>query len=321
VNNSLHVVSSYFNWNEYGRKRANVEVFTKKLQADNVPLLMVECALGNRPFALEGEHVIHVRTQSQLWQKERLLNLAARRLPDTCEYVVWMDADLIYPQSGWDQRAEAALQRSDVVQLFSTVIRLPEDNNPENSLARIDRGIVACVRHRGDHILFSRGHPGFAWAARRRFLLEQPLYDGAIVGGADKMMLCAWFGLADCSHMRSIMSEHGFEDFKAWAKRIFPSGESLPRVSYVPGVVHHLWHGEQQNRQYQERYEILKKFDFTPQNDLVVNQDGCWEWRGNKPSLEQAVADYFVARNEDESIREPNCTTDGDPVLPGPELS
>lgn len=235
----IYVVTSYFNWDGYNRKLANFRAFANRLHEQQIPLFAIECALGDRPFELGESAALRARTQSRLWQKEKLLNFAIRRLPESCEYVVWMDADLIFPDNGWPSRVQHALADADVVQTFSTVIRLAEDNNLESLSTRVDKGIIASLKHKNEHILSSRGHPGFAWAARRQFLLDWPLYDAAIVGGADKMMLCAWSDIADCPVTRSMTSPRSFKHFLDWAK----GGRC--RVSYAPGVVYHLWHGEQ----------------------------------------------------------------------------
>lgn len=306
MNTPLWVVSCYYNWNRYLRKRANIDLFRERLAAQKIPLLIVECALPGRPYELNGPDIIHVRSGSRLWQKERLINLAIQYLPDCCQYVVWMDSDLLYLSSEWAWRVQDALTVNDILQPFSRVVRLGRDNSPANADTRIDMGVIAAMERTGQSVLLCKGHPGFAWAARKSFLLACPLYEGAIIGGGDKLMLHAWCGIPDCQDSRSMTSESGLRHYITWADRICNRGSSLPRMTYTPGVIHHLWHGDQKNRRYKERYEILRYFDFDPVVDLQVNEYGCWEWAGNKSELEAAVARYFVERDED------NCAASAD---------
>jgi hypothetical protein len=210
-----------------------------------------------------------------------------------------MDCDLLIMQPSWAQKVQSALETAEIVQAFSTVLRLGKDNSVESSETRIDRGILASIKHHGLNVLTSRGHPGFGWAARRQFLLNHPLFETAIVGGADKMMLYAWSGFADSSRTRAMTSEKGFIAFSRWASALEETCPQGPRLSFVPGTLHHLWHGNSEHRQYNERYEILKRFDFNPDHDLVVNADGCLELTSGKPELAQAITEYFFNRKED----------------------
>ena len=55
-------------------------------------LVTVECQLGDRPFFITSAtdpHHVQVRSKSELWHKENLLNLAISRLPPEVEYICW----------------------------------------------------------------------------------------------------------------------------------------------------------------------------------------------------------------------------------------
>ena len=55
-------------------------------------LVTVECQLGDRPFyitsATDPDH-IQVRSNSEVWHKENLLNVAISQLPAEIEYICW----------------------------------------------------------------------------------------------------------------------------------------------------------------------------------------------------------------------------------------
>ena len=47
----------------------------------------------------DADILIQLRGRDVMWQKERLLNLALRALPDECRKVVWVDCDVILEQA------------------------------------------------------------------------------------------------------------------------------------------------------------------------------------------------------------------------------
>ena len=81
--NDLWVVTSYFNPEGYLTKRQNYDLFRERIVAAGIPLLTVECSLGDHPFELPaGPDVHRVLGRDVMWQKERLINVAISKLPD-----------------------------------------------------------------------------------------------------------------------------------------------------------------------------------------------------------------------------------------------
>lgn len=55
-------------------------------------LVTVECQLGDRPFEVtrkDDPNHIQVRSNSELWHKENMLNIAMSRLPTSVKYICW----------------------------------------------------------------------------------------------------------------------------------------------------------------------------------------------------------------------------------------
>jgi hypothetical protein len=93
----LFVITTYFNPCRYETRRRNYDIFMAGLSKAGVPCITVECAFGNAPFELPPSlNVIQMRANTLLWQKERLLNLAASWLPRSCKYVAWLDCDITF---------------------------------------------------------------------------------------------------------------------------------------------------------------------------------------------------------------------------------
>jgi hypothetical protein len=294
------VVTSYFNWCRFESKLANYKVFCAQVKLAGLNLITVECALSGEPFQLpSSREVIQVRTNSIMWQKERLLNVALDSLPRECRFVAWIDCDLLFQNPSWQLEAANALETVGVVQLFEEMIRLPRGS------CRITGGETPSLSFMGGlrdsvtrNVPARLGHPGFAWAARKDVLEAcDGFYDACIVGGSDRVMAHAWFGDYHAPIVREIALGRIWPHYQKWAQQAHRVVRGS--VSLIGGVLLHLWHGESADRRYFERHKPVADFGFDPAEDLVVNPYGCWEWSSHKPELQQWMKSYFDGRRED----------------------
>ena len=306
----LWAITSFFNPIGYRRRLENYKHFRRHL---TVPLLTVELSFSG-DFELsdsDADILVQIRGGDVLDQKERLLNLALSRLPASCKYVAWLDCDLLFLNDEWPQLAIAALERSPIAQLFSIIHYLPKP-----ALAAIDakggerffrRGLAALVAggspfatvYNEDSFTRRLGSasPGHAWAARRSLLDRHRLYDACTVGGADSAINCASYGAFEIvirNHKMNLLQK---AHYLRWAEPFFASVHS--NVSYVPGEVLHLWHGEIADRHTEDNYTAIKPFAFDPATDLALSGSGSWMWNTDKPQLHQYVRCYFANRDED----------------------
>jgi len=147
---------------------------------------------------------------------------------------------------------------------------------------------------------FQHGHTGFGWAARRALMEKHGFYDCQILGNGDFVMAHAMYGDEDfwcgrnweCERLSPELLEH----IAAWSRPFHEDVQSS--VGFAPGRVLHLWHGDQKDRQYDSRLDILKDERFDPRTDLVKDHDDCWVWATDKPGLHRWANDYFLSRNE-----------------------
>src|SRR5262249_45258308 len=119
----------------YQRRLANYRVFRERLI---VPLVTVELAYGH-DFELDGEDaeiLIRLRGGDILWQKERLLNIALRALPDKYRNVVWFDCDVVFEADDWPERTSLLLDRYTLVQPFSRLYLMSADGLSGQGRAR-----------------------------------------------------------------------------------------------------------------------------------------------------------------------------------------
>jgi hypothetical protein len=296
----LTVITTFFNWCGFESKIANYLRFSREMDSLGIQVLTVECANWNCPFSLPpGPNVIHTRTNSALWQKERLLNIAINHLPHTCRFVAWIDCDLLFLNHNWASEASQLLEHYAVVQLFDDMIRLGPGETSATVEPTLTKSFMdGVLRSAEDNSPMRLGHPGFAWAARRDILETcNGLYDACIVGGADCAMAHAWFGTYACPSVAHIAHGEHRSHYQRWARKAHSTVAGS--VSLVRGRVLHLWHGSYENRQYAERHEQLASYSFEPDKDIASNSYGCWEWNSEKPELHNWMLQYFVSRHED----------------------
>jgi len=303
----LWLITSYFNPNSYQTKLANYKRFERVIRKSKLNLLTVECAFDDMNFELSPfQNVLQVRTNSTMWQKENLLNLAIKHLPTSVNKVAWVDCDILFSNANWAIETAQLLDTVPIVQPYQKVIRLPQhhtyyrgEGDMWDSFAYVWRKHPQ-RHHTGNFRL--HGHTGMAWAARVELLKTHGLYNGCISGSADHVMAHAMFGKFKDPCIERILGPSKIRNklFRYFLKWAYPFYEDVKgKIHFVPGQVLHLWHGEIENRQYLERHKELREIGFDPYNDLRFDNNGVWEWNSNKKELHHWAKKYFQLRLED----------------------
>jgi len=323
----LAVVTCFFNPCGYRSRVENYRRFRQALEACGLPVLTVELAVGSDPFCLgpEAGEVLRRRAAAPIWQKERLLNLGIRQLlARGYRKIVWLDADVTFEDlANWPWHVAAALERFAVCQVFGQV--LVEQDGGRTLLPGVsgvryhhELGIWLDQQRRGPSprrpVGYPLGYSGFGWAARAEVLRQIELYDRAVVGGGDKLILAASCGLDErwrrrakrllrttlrrcpsCGHANS--APRYLADYFDWARRWdrIVGG----RCGWADRTLRALYHGDRMDRRYSLRRDILLRHDFDPSQDLELDASGCWRWSSAKPQLHLEVQNYFFERRED----------------------
>lgn len=269
--------------------------------------VIVEHALGDRPHEMsalpdglnrtpQSPIVVHVRSRDELWHKENLINIGIRALPPSWEYCAWIDADVQFARPDWAEETVHQLQHFDVVQMFASAI----DLGPEGQTLKTYDGFMSAWQ--GDRMKATQRyaaafHPGFAWAARREAIEHLGgLIDWAILGSGDRHMACALIGrVLDMPKM--ICSEDYREHLLRWEDN---AQTHLRRnVGHVPGTLLHNFHGAKASRQYENRWDILRRHHFEPTRDIKRDWQGLWQFTHIGARMRNDIRSYFAQRNED----------------------
>jgi hypothetical protein len=304
----LWAITAYFNPARYRTRLENYRRFRAHL---TVPLVTVEAGLDGRFELGRGDADILVQRHARdvLWQKERLLNVALGFLPCECDQVAWLDCDVVFAADDWPPRASAALTAHSLVQLFSERCDLDRDTTADPSRWREANSVIPAVASKiatggiAPDDLFDpytavkrRFTSGLAWAARRESLDSQRFYDASVIGGGDRVVLCAALGEFDHISATRMGPRHA-QHYRAWAASFADAMGG--RIGYIDGRILHLWHGDLRDRRYGERHEVLKRYGFDPLTDVSVDRDGCWRWSSPKTDMHRYVSRYFSSRRED----------------------
>lgn len=284
----LAVVTCHWNPAGWQSLRRNYLRFLHEMKWWNIPTFAVEVAYDGQDFASDDAWIqVRGNDRNVIWQKERLINLAAERLPERFDKVAWIDADILLLDPQWESRLRNELELSPVVQLWNRW-------HCADRLGRVGE-ILECVGDLSQRYI--RGElcsPGGAWAARREVF---PLYDRHIVGSGDAMCMEAWVGMDKSRCLRRCTPAMA-EDFSAWGEAAHAKVQG--DIACLPGDAVHLYHGTRADRQYVDRWQPVIDAGFDPREHVEVDSSGLLAWTdAAPPELVEWVRGYFASRNED----------------------
>jgi hypothetical protein len=275
---------------------------------------IIECVMpGRRPQLPNHPNITRITTESNLWHKEQLLNRIVADLPTQYKYVFWVDADVLFTNMNWMADGVKQLQDGkELVQLFEYCFHMEKgesvpseavlaqrydvhDNRRFDKIVprRAWRGYAANYVHMNGNYNSQnydvRGHVGFAWGARRAVLRAVPLFDRALIGGADGIIAYAGTGQLEQVDNIKDMFAPMLQEVYAWGRRW--NGVVQGRVGYVKGDLYHIWHGAITDRQYYKRIK-----DFAPANARITTRDKSGLYVADSPRARQYVDDYYTRR-------------------------
>lgn len=301
-NQTLYVIGVISNPVRYHSRYRLAREWMKAMEATpHVRLCMVEAAFGDRHHEVtDSSNPWHhqVRTNSEIWIKENMINLGVRHLlPKDWKYLAWIDCDVFFRDPNWALETIQQLQHYPVVQPWQDCIDLGHSGTilerHESFGSLVSRGIR---RQKKPHEPYKFGHPGFAWACTRAFWEAiGGVMDFAILGSGDHHMACGMVNEVDLS-MHDQMSESFKRRAREWQAKAYRFTHGI--IGHVATMCEHKFHGPKKRRYYRERWNILTEYQYNPERDLTYDAQGVLHLIG-KPNLEQAIRKYNRSRFED----------------------
>lgn len=286
-------ITSFFNPSNYQTPLRNYHVFAENIKRQGAKLLTLELAFEDMPFQIPDAH--HLRSNSIMWQKERLINYGMSLIPN--EPFAWIDADVVFSDDDWITKTLNLLNQHDLIQLFKRVFYLPKDDCRYSGchkccfssfMWQVKRYPDWLKRRINKDLPF--GAPGFAWASKNKFYL----YDKDIAGSGDCILVDSIFDSWRLHGYDRKFNDITMNSIEEWSTTV--KGKTC---SYLPTDIFHLWHGEIRNRGYLRRHKPLIDSNFDPDKDIII-KNGVFEWATDKPEMHRNMKNYFFERKEDE---------------------
>lgn len=317
----LHVCTVVFNPVRFRSRLKLYEDFRYMVEHSGATLWTCEIAQHAREFVVtepDNPHHLQLVTESELWQKERALNLLIQRLPITAQYVATIDADVSFARPDWANETVQQLQHHPIVQLWTEAEDLGPDYEviaKHKSFASMwlagavqppltePEGVTYYTKAKPGKpagIPVHLWHPGYAQAYRREALDQLGgLIDWGALGAGDYHMMWALIGVAEPRLSVGISPRYRYM-IQRWQDR---AERYIKRdLGVVKGKLLHYWHGSKASRQYMTRWEILVKMQFDPDGDLKNDWQGLHQLvveTKRQEEFRDAVRAYFRGRDED----------------------
>lgn len=317
ITEPLYVVTVISNPNRYYSRYKLYQAFEHMVEDAGGILYTVELALRDRHFEItspDNPRHIQVRSPSQLWHKENLLNIGISRLPQNWSYVATIDADIQFARPDWANEALHLLQHYQIIQMFSHATDLSPTFEPLQTqtgfIYQWMKGQPEPVRINSDnsskhgnhcHYPYHHGHalwhPGYCHAYRRSALADLGgLGDIAILGSGDHHMMCALIGKVKDSIHKDM--HQSFKDY--WLEWETRAQIHIKRnIGYMPGSIDHYWHGKKKNRKYIDRWKILTEEKYNYHKDTKRDVQGILTLTDHNIELRDRIRQYFSDRMED----------------------
>lgn len=297
----IHVVTVVTNPVRFNSRYNLYRKFVKYMKESGVVhLWTVEIQNGERAFQVtkkNNSYNIQLRTEDELWVKENAINLAINRLTPKFKdwkYVAWIDADVEFTRKDWLYETLEELQNSHWVQLFQNAV----DLGPNNEILNTHNGFVySYLNGKEYNPSYMSWHPGYAWAATRESLTGVGLLiDKAILGSADRHMCMSLIGKGEQSYNKDVHPDYK-DMVNSWQIR---ADQYIKRdISYVKTGLMHFWHGKKKDRQYNDRWKVLVKNQYSPYRHVYQDWQGVMQLDLDAIQLKEDIKKYFRSRLED----------------------
>lgn len=300
IENKLNVIIVISNPCLYAKRYILAKEFIRRMEdEEHVNLYIVELVYGDQKFILtskNNKNHLQLKTTTPLWHKENMINLGVKYLlPKDYKAFAWIDADVEFDSSTWALDTLKILNGyKDVVQLFSHCIDMNKIGETMNVFSSFGYNFEKNKKYSAKG--FNYWHPGYAWAiTRKAYEKIGGLYEKSILGSGDNIMALSLIN--KCDKMTNVKYSPDFNgDMFNYQKKM----QNL-RLGYVPGIIHHHYHGSKVNRRYVERTKVLIDHQFSPLTQIDYDSVGVIIPNdGFSLEFKNDIMSYFKERKEDD---------------------
>jgi hypothetical protein len=325
----------YFNPIGYKNRIKTFRNFLHHLNGFDVEVITVELAFANQTFLVTNSTKNHIqlRTDDIMFYKENLINIALKKMPVTCKYVAWIDADVRFENRDWVENAILALEEYKIVQLFKYSSFLGPKN--ETDVASLGFGyccvagiykknystdrlrLLALEYKNSSRALSDFPRTGLAWASTKAVLTAMHgLFDLHILGRllfqynsiqSHGMQILSVAGAGDfymanaLVHLKNYKISASFDSKLAeWSKNA--NMHINNSIGYINGTLLHEYHGTLANRNYLRKERLLtrRQMVYEPKTHVMYDTDGLMRYQSSaREYFNRLVEKFLISRKED----------------------
>ena len=313
LNNELHIIAVIYNPCNYKRRYDLYWEFKDYMESCGVILHTTELTYDGNFKVTKSDNPLHLQLigKNPLWHKENMINLTIEKLPQSCKYVGWIDADVWFDSPNWVERSIEALQNHSIIQPYQEVYSYGPDgdfarkclslsyvyqklpNTLQGRLKRKELLLEDKINRINDNFTSS----GFAWIARRDFLNHVGNLPNRIVTN------CGDVVLGDILYDFDINKLH-----EPYTDLILKYRKKVREFPMLPGylentILYHGYHGEYKDRRYQYQLESLSHFNVDVMKHVSETEQGVYYLNDDCPQgFKDNILNHFSGRNEDNFI-------------------
>jgi hypothetical protein len=125
-------------------------------------------------------------------------------------------------------------------------------------------------------------------------LVQVPLYEKALIGGADHIIAHAALGQIPCSCIANTFTDN-IDEVNAWSAKFYQATQG--HLGVVEGDLYHLWHGDLEKRDYYKRIK-----DFTGPSKVITQKDKNGLYTTTDTGIVNYMNNYMFAREVTNSM-------------------
>lgn len=273
----LAVCFVYFNIARSKRILMNYLYVTNKLRMAKIPFFTLEVVYD----APEIGEATHIPGKSAMFHKEQLCHLLEQHIPAEFTKLLFLDADVLFGNPQWYSRVSNLLETYQVIQPFRDAVFL--DLTYTKQLIK-KSSVLFMDRQQYD----SKFHPGFGWGFQRSWFRKIGFFQYAITGCGDTFSVSAWL-------RAPLPPAYPFQEAYRPSYTEYKQ-HPPPTMTFCEGTIYHLWHGNDNNRQWKTRHAILE--GVADVRDILTAEKGK-SFELTDAAVEKKLRDYFVNRVDD----------------------
>lgn len=288
-------ITYFFNPNLSERRLELYENFSKHMKDYGLDLYTIELSYNGKFQVTKATNKKHIRVQTNsiMWPKENLIDVALSKIPET-KYVTWLDSDIEFLNSNWiDDTIKKLETDSCVLQPYSISKWESESKDKYEKVSMsyayenryvYEKTIAGIELFRFNQKIQSLNNeyksmasPGLAWAARMDFMNAiGGMMKRIVFRSGDLMIANAIYNKEFPAFYKNKQIESFYVDYQTKIRKYILETNRKP--SFVEGELLHHYHGSVRERNNFKHFQLFNDANLDFVSGLVENKYGIYEF-------------------------------------------